>query len=132
MKTLILGLGYVGFHLGVALSDGFEVLGYDVDSTKMAALSSPTSLFPDAQGKWKPNLIAPVTDLEKAARESEFAFLALPTDFSPEKNFAALYVHYRDALEQGGSDLLPTGLDGLMAAKISREATDRLMAAHRR
>ena len=53
-------------------------------------------------------------------------------DFSPEKNFAALYVHFRDALEQGGSDLLPTGLDGLMAAKISRGATDRLMAAHRR
>ena len=86
MKTLILGLGYVGFHLGVALSDGFEVLGYDVDPAKMAALSSPTSLFPDAQGKWKPDLIIPVTDLEKAAKESEFAFLALPTDFSPEKN----------------------------------------------
>ncbi len=51
-------------------------------------------------------------------------------DFSPEKNFAALYVHYRDALEQGGSDLLPTGLDGLMAAKISREAVERLMARH--
>ena len=51
-------------------------------------------------------------------------------DFSPEKNFAALYVHYRDALEQGGSDLLPTGLDGLMAAKISRESVERLMARH--
>ena len=86
MKTLILGLGYVGFHLGVALSDGFEVLGYDVNSAKMAALSSPISLFSDAQGKWNPNLIIPVTDLEKAAKESEFAFLALPTDFSPEKN----------------------------------------------
>jgi predicted dehydrogenase len=52
--------------------------------------------------------------------------------FAPEKNFSALYEHFRDALEQGGSDVLPTGLDGLMAAKISREATDELMAQHRR
>ena len=52
-------------------------------------------------------------------------------DYSPEKNFKALYQHSRDALEQGGSDLLPTGLDGLMAAKISREAVERLMANHR-
>ncbi len=51
-------------------------------------------------------------------------------DFSPEKNFAALYVHYRDALVNGGSELLPTGHDGLMAAKISREAVDSLIAAH--
>ena len=48
--------------------------------------------------------------------------------FAPEKNFAALYEHFRDALAQGGSDVLPTGLDGLMAAKISREATDALVA----
>ena len=50
-------------------------------------------------------------------------------DYSPEKNFKALYVHYRDALEQGGSELLPTGVDGLMAVKISRQAVDRLMAS---
>ena len=48
--------------------------------------------------------------------------------FAPEKNFAALYEHFRDALAQGGSDVLPTGLDGLMVAKISREATDALVA----
>jgi len=52
-------------------------------------------------------------------------------EFSPEKNFAALYVHFRDALESGGSELLPTGHDGLVAAKISREAVDSLMASRR-
>lgn len=48
--------------------------------------------------------------------------------FAPEKNFAALYEHFRDALLQGASELLPTGRDGMLAAKISREATDLLLA----
>lgn len=52
--------------------------------------------------------------------------------FAPEKNFAALYEHYRDALIAGHSETLPTGLDGLMAAKISRDATDDLIRRHGR
>lgn len=52
--------------------------------------------------------------------------------FAPEKNFNALYEHYRDALVNGGSEMLPTGFDGLMAAKISRTSVDRLIAAHKR
>lgn len=50
--------------------------------------------------------------------------------FAPEKNFAAMYELYRDALETGKSELLPTGWDGLMAARISRETTDALIARH--
>lgn len=51
--------------------------------------------------------------------------------FAPEKNFAAMYELYRDALEQGASELLPTGWDGLVAAKISREASEELVRRHR-
>ena len=53
-----------------------------------------------------------------------------PLPFAPEKNFAALYTHFRDALETGSSELLPTGHDGLMAVRISRTSVDRLIAAH--
>ena len=49
--------------------------------------------------------------------------------FAPEKNFAALYTHFRDALETGSSELLPTGHDGLMAVRISRTSVNRLIAA---
>ncbi|MDD4099385.1 MAG: Gfo/Idh/MocA family oxidoreductase [Lentisphaeria bacterium] len=52
--------------------------------------------------------------------------------FSPEKNFAAMYELYRDPLEQGTSELLPTGWDGLVAARISREASDELIRRHRK
>jgi predicted dehydrogenase len=48
--------------------------------------------------------------------------------FASEKNFAGMYTAFAQALEDGGSDVLPTGFDGLMAAKISREATDSLIA----
>lgn len=51
--------------------------------------------------------------------------------YAPEKNFKALYEHYRDALDNGGSELLPSGFDGLMAAKITRTSVDRLIASRK-
>lgn len=54
---------------------------------------------------------------------------ALP--FSPEKNFAGMYQAFAAALETGQSDTLPTAEDGLVAARISRTATDALAAQHR-
>lgn len=48
--------------------------------------------------------------------------------FSPEKNFAGMYVAFAEALAAGRSDVLPTGYDGLMAARISREVTDTIIA----
>jgi predicted dehydrogenase len=51
--------------------------------------------------------------------------------FSPEKNFAGMYEAYAKALETGVSDTLPTATDGLVAARISRDATDALIAKHK-
>ena len=48
--------------------------------------------------------------------------------FASEKNFAGMYEAFVDALETGCSEVLPTGNDGLIAAKISREATEAVMA----
>jgi len=49
-------------------------------------------------------------------------------EFHGEKNFAGMYEAFSRALVDGDSDVLPTGHDGLVAAKISREATDALIA----
>jgi len=49
----------------------------------------------------------------------------IPLPFAPEKNFAGMYTAFRDALDTGASALLPTGEDGLIAARISRQATDQ-------
>ncbi len=86
MNALIVGLGYVGFHLGVALSDGCKVMGFDINPNKMDALKRGEPIYADALPHWKAGLIQPVEDLEAAAKEADIAFLALPTDFSPEKN----------------------------------------------
>lgn len=51
--------------------------------------------------------------------------------FSPEKNFAGMYQAFAEALATGHSDTLPTAEDGLVAARISRSATDTLIAQHR-
>ena len=48
--------------------------------------------------------------------------------FAPEKNFAGMYAAFVDALERGESDVLPTAYDGLMATRISRSATEAVMA----
>jgi predicted dehydrogenase len=54
-----------------------------------------------------------------------------PLPFSPEKNFAGMYQAFAEALVTGHSDTLPTAEDGLVAARISRTATDQLVANHR-
>ncbi|MBN2450901.1 MAG: Gfo/Idh/MocA family oxidoreductase [Lentisphaeria bacterium] len=48
--------------------------------------------------------------------------------FHGEKNFPGMYEAFAQALETGASEVLPTGSDGLVAARISRQATDALIA----
>jgi len=48
--------------------------------------------------------------------------------FASEKNFAGMYVAFAEALEKGGSDVLPTSHDGLMATRIARSAVESVMA----
>ena len=55
-----------------------------------------------------------------------------PLPFSNEKNFGGMYEAFAEALHTGVSDTLPTAQDGLVAARISRGATDCLIAKHRK
>lgn len=52
-----------------------------------------------------------------------------PLPFAGEKNFAGMYVAFAEALEKGGSDVLPTGEDGRIATHIARTATEQAMAS---
>lgn len=51
--------------------------------------------------------------------------------FAGEKNFAGMYVAFAEALEKGGSDVLPTGEDGRIATYIARTATEQAIAARK-
>jgi len=44
------------------------------------------------------------------------------------KNFDDMYAAFARALEQGGSDEMPTGEDGLTATRITRTATEKAIA----
>jgi UDP-N-acetyl-D-glucosamine dehydrogenase len=47
-KLGVIGLGYVGLPLAIEFARaGFQVIGYDVDSAKVAALNAGTSYIPD-------------------------------------------------------------------------------------
>ena len=45
----------------------------------------------------------------------------------PEKNFAGMYAAFAAALHAGHSEVLPSGYDGLVAARVSRAATEQLI-----
>ena len=51
---------------------------------------------------------------------------------SSEKNFEGLYAAWARALETGDRADLPTGWDGLRATQIAREATEEVIARHRK
>ena len=51
---------------------------------------------------------------------------------SSEKNFEGLYAAWARALETGDRGDLPTGFDGLRATQIAREATEDVIAHHRK
>ncbi len=51
---------------------------------------------------------------------------------SSEKNFEGLYAAWARALETGDRADLPTGWDGLRATQIAREATEDVIARHRK
>ncbi len=51
---------------------------------------------------------------------------------SSEKNFEGLYAAWARALETGDRADLPTGFDGLRATQIAREATEDVIARHRK
>ncbi|MBT4141328.1 MAG: Gfo/Idh/MocA family oxidoreductase [Candidatus Latescibacteria bacterium] len=54
-----------------------------------------------------------------------------PLPFAGEKNFKGMYDAFSEALQTGGSDVLPTGEDGRIATHIARTATEQAMAARR-
>lgn len=52
--------------------------------------------------------------------------------FAGEKDFAGMYEAFHQALETGDLGDLPSGRDGVVAATISREATNAVIAARAR
>lgn len=94
MKIAVIGTGYVGLVTGVCFADsGNEVICMDIDAEKIRRLQAGeipifepglSVLFERSRREGRLEF---TTDLEKAVRQSQVVFLALPTP--PDENGAA-------------------------------------------
>ena len=96
MKIAIAGMGYVGLSLAMLLAQHNEVRAFDVAPEKVQLLNRGKSPIADAEierflherneGSRKLNFVATLDERE-AYEDADFAIIATPTNYDPQKNF---------------------------------------------
>lgn len=90
MKIAVAGTGYVGLSLAILLAQKYEVVAFDVDSSKVERINSRISPIEDHEiteffNSRKLNLTATL-DKKSAYLDSKFVIIATPTNFDVESN----------------------------------------------
>lgn len=88
MKVAVIGLGYVGLPLAVAFADaGHEVIGLDVDGTKLAALREHRSYIEDVSDDAVRRIAGATTWTSDYAALSaaDAVVIAVPTPLTPNR-----------------------------------------------
>ena len=89
-RVCVIGLGYVGLPLAVEFArEGFPVVGLDLDSKKIAALSKGVSYIPDVKSADVKRLVrqkkfTPTEDYD-TLRTADVIFICVPTPFDRMK-----------------------------------------------
>lgn len=96
MQIAVEGMGYVGLSLAMLLAQHNEVRALDVVPEKVALLNNGKSPIADAEierflcewaeGKRQLNFAATLNGRE-AYENADFAIIAMPTNYDPQKNF---------------------------------------------
>ncbi|MGE9808901.1 nucleotide sugar dehydrogenase [Janibacter sp. G1551] len=91
MKIAVVGTGYVGLSMSVLLAQHNEVVGFDIDAGRVAALNERRSPISDTE------IVEYLTtkdldlhftlDKEEAYAGAAFVIIATPTDYDPETNY---------------------------------------------
>jgi UDP-N-acetyl-D-galactosamine dehydrogenase len=86
IRIAVVGLGYVGLPLAVALGREFPTTGFDIDAARIAQLEAGK----DATGEVEPAELAAATKLRYSAdpaqlREANVFIVAVPTPVTPHK-----------------------------------------------
>ena len=91
MNITVIGLGYVGISLAVLLSQKHKIFAYDIDAKKIDELKEKISPVADRMIdnylKTKNLDLCPTNNLKNSIENSEFAIIAVPTDYSKEKGY---------------------------------------------
>ncbi len=91
MKTVVVGLGYVGLSIATLLAQKNEVIAVDVVKDKVDMVNNRRSPIADKEieayfREKELNLIATV-DADAAYSDAEMIIVAVPTNYDPEKNY---------------------------------------------
>ena len=78
-KIVVVGLGYVGLPLAVALARKFEVTGFDVDSERIAQLSAGHDRTREIDGEELERTRLGLTDLAEDCRGADIYIVTVPT-----------------------------------------------------
>jgi len=78
-RIVVVGLGYVGLPLATALADHFEVIGLDVDSTRVAELRAGEDRTGELDSERLLASPLSVTDKPVDARGADFYIVTVPT-----------------------------------------------------
>ena len=103
MKTVVVGLGYVGLSIAVLLAQNNEVIGVDISQERVDALNSRKSPVIDWElsqylADKQLNLNAS-TDLNASVIGADYVIISTPTDYNEKTNFFDTYQAKKRDLE---------------------------------
>jgi len=129
-KAGVIGLGYVGLPLAVAMSkSGYEVVGVDVDSEKIQKLRDGESYLSDVSNKEVSELLdtgfEPTTDYDKLSDVS-YISICVPTPYSKTGQPEVSYVV--EATEKLNK-VISEGSVVVLESTVYPSATDELVAS---
>jgi UDP-N-acetyl-D-galactosamine dehydrogenase len=78
-RIVVVGLGYVGLPLAIALADHFDVTGFDVDTSRVAELRAGTDRTREVASERLGRSPLKLTDQDAGARGADFYIVTVPT-----------------------------------------------------
>ena len=126
-KIAVIGLGYVGLSVGLLLARNYNVVGYDIDKTKIQLLRNKLSPLNDIQIREclqnKDNFFTVSENFIETVSDAYFVVVATPTDFDEDLNSFNTKI-----VEQCVEDILKLNKSALIVIKstISIGLTRRL------
>ena len=84
-KLSVIGLGYVGLPLAISFTKHVEVIGFDINKTKIEAYKRGIDITNEVDNKSLKKTTAFLTSNEKELQKAKFHIIAVPTPINPDK-----------------------------------------------